>query len=487
MKKLGSFLIVIVLLAAGFAGGVLYTRRAGTDGAGKKGERKVLYWVDPMHPAYKSDKPGIAPDCGMKLEPVYEDGGPAAPAPAGGRKIVHYRDPQNPEYTSDKPGFNPETGNELEPVYADDASTLPMGTIHVSPEKQQLIGVRYGVVEASSGTHTFRAVGKVAYDETRIARVHTKVEGWIERVFVDFTGDMVRKGQPMLTLYSPELLATQQEFILAQRGRELMRSSTLKGTLEQSESLLAAARKRLELWDLTEEQINEIAWTHKPITNITIEAPVTGYVTARNAFPKQRIDPETELYTVVDLSKVWIMADVFENEAPLVKVGQLATVHLSYIPGKVFRARVHYIQPQVDPMTRTIKVRLEADNPNLQLKPDMFADVTFSVLMPKRVTVPSEAVLDAGIRKTVFVDRGNGYLEPRQVQTGERVGDRVEVVSGLRPGERVVISGNFLIDSESQLKSAAAGMGGHQHGGPAGGGVETAPASGGHEGHAGHE
>ncbi|HWQ55411.1 MAG TPA: efflux RND transporter periplasmic adaptor subunit [Bryobacteraceae bacterium] len=475
MKRFGLFVIVVVLVAVGFGGGVLYMSRTSQDGS-KKGERKVLYWIDPMHPAYKSDKPGIAPDCGMKLEPVYEDGGPATQAAAGDRTILHYRDPQSPEYKSDKPGLNPETGNELEPVYADGASTLPMGTIQISPEKQQLIGVRYGVVESSSGTHTFRAVGKVAYDETRIARVHTKVEGWIDRVFVDFTGDVVKKGQPMLTLYSPELLATQQEFILAQRGREIMKSSTLKGASEQGESLLAAARKRLELWDLTEDQINELARTRKPITNITIEAPVTGYVTARNAFPKQRINPDTELYTVVDLSKVWIMADVFENEASMVKLGQAVTVRPSYTPSKVFTARVSYIQPQVDAMTRTLKVRLEADNPNLELKPDMFADVTFSVPMPRKVTVPAEAVLDAGIRQTVFVDRGNGYLEPRQVQTGERVGDRVEVVSGLKAGERVATSGNFLIDSESQLKSAAAGMGAHQHGGSGGGGSQNAPA-----------
>jgi RND family efflux transporter MFP subunit len=194
--------------------------------------------------------------------------------------------------------------------------------------------------------------------------------------------------------------------------------------------------------------------------------------------------PDTELYTVVDLSKVWIMADVFEYEAPMVQVGQPAKVSLAYNRGKSLSARVNYVQPQVDPMTRTLKIRLEADNPDLLLKPDMYVDVEFSVAMPQRVTVPAEAVLDSGLKKTVFVDRGNGFIEPRQVETGERVGDRIEIRQGLRAGERILTSGNFLIDSESQLKSAASGMAGHQHGGGMGG--EKKPASPGSTGHEGH-
>lgn len=484
--KAARVLIELALVSAAFIGGYGFNRwfGKGESPQAAKGGRKILYYVDPMHPGYKSDKPGIAPDCGMKLEPVYEGGqiGDQAAATAE-RKILHYRDPKDPNYTSDKPGINPETGNELEPVYADDTSSMPMGTIKISPEKQQLIGVQYGVAESSAGVHTFRAVGKVAFDETKIARVHTRIDGWVDKVFVDFIGKLVEKGQPLLTIYSPELLASQQEFLLAMRGKDIMKSSTLDGTLAQSESLVAAARKRLELWELSDSQIDEIARTGKPITYVTLYAPISGYVIGRNAFPKQRVTPETELYTIVDLNKVWIMADVFEYEAPMVRMGQPARVTLSYIPGKSFSASVNYIQPQVDPMTRTLKVRLEAENPGLLLKPDMYADVEFRVVMPRRVTVPAEAVLDSGIRKTVFVDRGNGFLEPRQVEIGERIGDRVEIRKGLQAGERIVISGNFLIDSESQLKSAAAGMAGHQHGGgPAGGEQKPAP-----QGAAGHE
>ncbi len=404
----------------------------------------------PMHPNFRSDKPGECGICGMTLVPDDE------PAHSG---------EQHPAISSESA------------AKPDDSAAMPMGTIRVSPEKQQMIGVKYGQAEAAAGTQTFRAVGKVAMDETRVAKVQTKVDGWIDKVFVDFTGKLVEKGQPLLTLYSPEMLASQQEYLLAIRSREVMKTSPLPSSREQSESLLAAARKRLELWDLSDAQIDEITRTRQPIKNITLYSPISGYVTARNAFPKQRITPETELYTVTDLSKVWIMADVFESEAPMIRLGMAAKVTLSYAGGRKLVGRVNYIQPQVDSTTRTLKVRIEAGNPDMVLKPEMFVDVEFQVGMPIRVTVPSEAVLNTGLNRTVFVDRGNGYLEPRQVEIGERVGNRVEITKGLRSGERVVISGNFLIDSESQLKSAAAGMAGHQHGGTGSMPAEPKPAA----------
>ncbi len=466
MKALRTIGLLAVIGAA-FAGGYLYKAvKGGPAGtAAEKGGRKILYWVDPMHPAYKSDKPGIAPDCGMKLEPVYADGGPAGePAPAeSGRQVLYYRDPKDPHYQSHQPGLNPETGNELEPVYAGDASSFPPGTVQITAEKQQLIGVKYGQAERSSGTRTIRAVGKVAIDETRIEHIHTKVEGWIDQVFVDFTGALVKKGQPVLTLYSPEMLASQRELLLAAKARNVMRGSTLTSAFDHTESLLQAARRRLELWDLNEAQINQVLQTGQPIKNITVYSPITGYVTERKAFPQLKVMPDTDLYTIVDLSRVWIMADVFEYEADNIHMGETARVSLASLPGRSFSARVSYIQPQVDPMTRTLKVRLEMGNPGLLLKPEMYADVEFHVSLPAMLTVPAEAVLDAGERKTVFLDRGNGYLEPRRVEVGERVGDRVQILSGLSGGERVVTSGNFLIDSESQLKAAAEGMTGEHH------------------------
>jgi RND family efflux transporter MFP subunit len=424
---------LLVAIAAAFAGGYIYKAAKGsTAGTAQKSERKVLYWVDPMHPAYKSDKPGIAPDCGMKLEPVYADGG----------------------------GVAATTGANLKPVSANDLSTMEVGTVRITPEKQQLIGVKYEQVGVGGGSRTIRAVGKVAIDETRIGHVHTKVEGWIDQVFVDFTGKLVRKGQPLLTIYSPDMLASERELLLAAKAKTIMRNSALPSGFDQSESLLQATRRRLELWDLSEAQIDQVLSTGEPIKNITVYSPMAGYITDRKAFPQVKVMPDTDLYTIVDLSRVWIVADVFEYEAPNIRVGELARVSLQALPGKSFNARIDYLQPEVDPMTRTLKVRLNMDNPGLMLKPDMYADVEFHVNIPSKLTVPADAVLNAGERQTVFVDRGNGYLEPRQVKTGEREGDRVQILSGLSVGDRIVTSGNFLIDSESQMKAAASGMGG---------------------------
>ena len=415
---------LLAAIALAFAGGYVYKAVKGGPASADKGGRKVLYWVDPMHPAYKSDKPGIAPDCGMKLEPVYADGGAAAAsAPA-------------------------------------DVSTMEVGTVQITPEKQQLIGVKYEQVQVGGGSRTIRAVGKVAIDETRIGHVHTKLEGWIDKVFVDFTGEVVKKGQPLLTIYSPDMLASQRELLLAAKAKTIMRDSALPSGFDQSESLLQATRRRLELWDLSEAQIDQVLKTGEPIKNITLYSPMTGYITDRKAFPQLKVMPDTDLYTIVDLSHVWIMADVFEYEAPNIRLGETARVSIQAIPGRVFNARIDFIQPQVDPMTRTLKVRLNMDNPGVLLKPDMYADVELLVNIPSKLTVPAEAVLNSGDHKTVFIDRGNGYLEPRQVKTGEREGDRIQILSGLSGGERVVTSGNFLVDSESQMKAAASGMGG---------------------------
>jgi Cu(I)/Ag(I) efflux system membrane fusion protein len=417
----------LLLLAAAFFGGYIYrsSSRSPSPANPVANGRRILYWVDPMHPAYKSDKPGIAPDCGMKLVPVYADGGSAGPASG-----AH--------------------GNE--------PSTFLPGTIQITPEKQQLIGVKYGTAEVTGATETIRAAGKVTYDETRIAHVHTKYEGWIDKVYVDFIGQLVEKGQPLLTIYSPELLSSEQELLLARTAKDVMKKSSLPGAIDQSESLFEAARRRLELWDISEAQIDRVLATGRPIKNVTLYSPISGYVLDRKAFPQVKVMPETDLYTVADLSRVWIMADVFEYEAPKIRVGEAARVEMSYEPGKSFGARVAYIQPEVDPMTRTLKVRLEADNPGVGLKPDMYVDVKFRVDSAASLTVPAEAVLNAGDRKTVFVDRGNGYFEPRAVETGDQTGGRVTILSGLKAGERIVTSGNFLIDSESQLKAAASGM-----------------------------
>jgi RND family efflux transporter MFP subunit len=467
MKKALLTIFVAGLAGAAFWAGLWYARHS-TPSTSLKGGRKILYWHDPMHPAYKSDKPGTAPDCGMKLEPVYEDGGGAAPAPAQG-KVLYYRDPQDPSYRAAAPGMNPATGADLEPVYE---GAAPPNTITVSAEKQQLIGVRYATAVLSTGVDTIRANGRIAQDETRITRVHPRIEGWIHKTHVDFTGQYVHKGAPLLTLYSPEMLASQQEYILSLRARDTVKAGPSRDAYENTELLLLAGRRRLELWDLGAAQIDEIERTRKPIQTVTLYSPASGYITSRNAFPSQRVNPDTELYAIIDLSRVWIMADVFETDLAKIRTGQMATVFLPHENGRSFSAKVTYLQPQVDAATRTLKIRLEADNAGLRLKPEMFVTVEFRLGTAGRSTVPADAVVNTGLRRTVFVDHGNGVLEPRAVQAGDRVGDQIQIVGGLKAGERVVASGTFLIDSEAQLKNAiptaakpaaAPSAGGHPH------------------------
>jgi len=411
-------LAVVFLIAAAFAGGFVYARWFGKPTPAGAPARKILYWVDPMHPQYKSDKPGIAPDCGMKLEPVYADAAPAAAAQA-----------------------------------------LPPGAIQIAPEKQQLIGVAYGAAEYETVTDAIRAAARVTLDETRISKVQSRLEGWIDKVFADFTGRQVRQGDPLLTIYSPEALATEQEYLLALRAQRAMSSNPLHEMTESAGNLVAAARKRLELFDIGGRQLDEIARSGVAVESLTIEAPFSGFVMERNAYPKQHVTPDTVLYTVADLSTVWVVADVYEYESAAVRLNQPATLTLPAAPGRVFRGRVSYILPQVDPATRTLKVRLAFDNPGFALKPDMYGEVQLQTGGARRLVVPQSAVLNSGDRQVVFLDRGNGVFEPRDVKIGVQSGDRIEILSGLKPGERIVTSGNFLIDSESQLKAAAAGAG----------------------------
>ena len=340
---------------------------------------------------------------------------------------------------------------------------MPETAFKISPEKQQLIGVEYGTAEYRSSVETIRAAAKVVLDETRVAKVHSKIEGWIDQVTADFAGKYVEKGQPLLTIYSPEALSTQQEYLLALKARTLLAEDPMQHHLAASQdTMLTAARKRLELWDISDEQIEQLEKTKQPLKNLTIYAPISGFVTERNAFPRQRVNMDTVLYTIADLSSVWVIADIFEYQAAQVHVGQAASMTMQYQPGRTFRGKVSYILPQVDATTRTLKVRIQFDNPGNQLKPEMYGDVEFNAGGPQALTVSQNAVLNSGLRQVIFVDRGNGYLEPRDVKTGRQFDNRIEILSGLKAGERIVTSGNFLIDSESQL-SAASGAAGVKH------------------------
>jgi RND family efflux transporter MFP subunit len=345
-------------------------------------------------------------------------------------------------------------------------SGVPGTAFKISSEKQQLIGVQYGTVEYQNISKSLRAVGKVAYDETKVTRINPKIEGWIETVYVDFTGKLVQRGQPLLNIYSPDLVQTQQEYLLAIKGRRELGESPFGEAVKFSESLVQSARRRLELWDVSEQQIRELEKRGTASRTMTIYAPASGFVMTRNAFPRQRVMPDTELYTLADLSTVWIIADIYEFEAADIKLGQLATVTLSSFPERQFSGKVTYIFPQVDNETRTLKVRIELTNKDFALKADMFADVVLQINYGNKLVVPQEAVMDSGSEQLVYVSLDDGYFEPRKIQIGAKVDDKYIVLNGLRAGERIVTSGNFLIDSESKLKSASAGMGspGMDHG-----------------------
>ncbi|MBA5867540.1 MAG: efflux RND transporter periplasmic adaptor subunit [Nitrospira sp. CR1.3] len=335
----------------------------------------------------------------------------------------------------------------------------------VAPLKQQLIGVKTMVVEKRLMETTIRAVGRVDYDEQRIAHVNLRISGWVEDLFVDYTGQVVRKGQPLFTLYSPDLVATQDEYLLALRARDKVKDSPIPEVLQQADQMVEATRDRLRLWTLTDTQINELARRGKAKTYVTIYSPIRGYVIDKQVFKGMFVQPDMRLYTIADLSTVWVNAEIYEYEVPFVGVGQMATVTFASYPGEQFHGRVSYIYPYLNKDARTVKVRLDLPNPDIRIKPDMYGDVLVNVDRGNKVAIPEQAVLDSGMRTLVFVVRGEGLFEPRAVKLGPRIGSYYEVHEGVTEGDRVVTSGNFLIDSESKLMAAtnmmgALGMGG---------------------------
>jgi Cu(I)/Ag(I) efflux system membrane fusion protein len=350
-------------------------------------------------------------------------------------------------------------GKQSEPATDNDASSPVPGAVRVSPEKQQLMGVRLAVAKKVSELQTLRVLGRVAPDETRIYRINAAVDGWIRETFSNTTGSIVKKDQILASFYSPEFLSAQQAFIFALGSKDRFKKN-VKETPQQltlTDRNVKQYRDSLRNIGMSDIQIDEIAETREYTESIHIRSPATGFVTLRNVTTGLRFDKGTELYRIADLSRIWIIADLFENEASYFQPGKTVTVTLPQ-QKKTLTAKVSIVLPQFDPATRTLKVRLETENPGYTLRPDMFVDVEIPVTFPPAVTVPAGAILDAGLRKTVFVDCGNGIFEPRLVETGWRFGDRVEIKSGLKDGERIVVSGNFLIDSESKMELAASGI-----------------------------
>ena len=366
----------------------------------------------------------------------------------------------------DMPGMGKEQQKKPAPVEEAVGPETPResegvpGIVTIAPERLQTIGVKYEPVARRPLEKIIRTVGRVAVDERKLAKVTIKFHGWIERLFVSATGDHVRKGQQLFTIYSPDLVATQEEYLLALQGRKQMGESEFPEVARGSQDLLEATKRRFQLWDITADHVRELEKTGKVLKALPIHSPITGTVIKKEALAGAHVDPGQELYTIADLSHIWILADIYEYELSFVKKEQKAAVTLSYDPSRVLTGQVGFIYPTLDPKTRTAKVRFEMDNADDTLKPDMYANVELRVSLGTKLAIPQEAIIESGQKQVVFLHHGGGKLEPRLIKTGVKTGEWSEVLEGLKEGEHVVTSANFLIDSESRLKSVVEGMGG---------------------------
>lgn len=376
------------------------------------------------------------------------------------KEPLFYRSPMNPSVTSPVPAKDP-MGMDYVPVYADDNSEAgqPAGTVRIDPITQQNIGVRTTIVKKDILSHIVRTVGRVDYDEERIVRLHPKVEGWIETMRIDKTGEKVKKNQELLSIYSPQLVVSQQEYILALDSLRLLEQSPIEEIRRGAEELVISARERLKFLDVPEHQLQDLTQDHNIHKSLHIHTPASGIIVNIGAREGQYVTPATEIYMIADLSTVWVYADIYENELPWVRSGDLVEMRLAGIPGRVFRGHLAFIYPYAEAKTRTVKVRLDFKNTEWLLKPDMFAEISIYAGKQKNVLViPSEAVIRSGTRDRVLVVRGAGKFEPRIITTGIASDGKVIVLDGLKEGEEVVTSAQFLIDSESNLREATAKM-----------------------------
>ncbi|HEV2175873.1 MAG TPA: efflux RND transporter periplasmic adaptor subunit [Terriglobia bacterium] len=365
------------------------------------------------------------------------------------RKI---KTPPPPQQTASVPATETSASGMVTPAPA--PTETPLVPVQLTPQRMQSIGVQTGLVERKPVEDEIRTVGNVELDETRLAYVQVRFPGWIQKVFADSTYQYIHKGQPLFTIYSPDLVTTEQEYLLAKQNRNDLAQSSVPGVASGAASLLDAAAERLKQWQVPEREIAQLESTGKVRHELEIDSPVSGYITERNALPNMYVQPETKLYTVADLSTVWVYAEVFQSDMERIKAGNPAAVTTDAYPGRNFSGRIDFIWPQVDMTTRTERVRLVFSNPDMKLTPGMFVNVRLAIPMGRQLTIPASGVLQSGTRQIAFVDHGNGYLEPRDVQLGARVGDDFIVQKGLKSGERIVTSANFLIDSESQLQAA---------------------------------
>ncbi|MBI4583535.1 MAG: efflux RND transporter periplasmic adaptor subunit [Planctomycetes bacterium] len=393
----------------------------------------------------------------------------AKPAGPGGSPETYYC-PMHPSYQADRPGDCPICNMSLVPLKGGEApmaSKIPgYSVVTIRPERRQLIGLKTGAVEKKVIAKTIRAVCRVEYNEKKLSAVNLKYGGWIEELKVKATGESVRKGDPLFVIYSPELLEAQQSYLLALEAFHALGSNPAQDARAFAEQSLRSARDRLLLWDLAEEQIRSLEARKEPAPRMPVLSRMEGVVIKRNVVQGTYVEPGKDLYEIADLSTVWVHADVYEYEIPEVKEGLKAQVHLSALPNQPLSGEVVYVYPYLNEATRTVRVRLEFPNPEGKLKPGAYGNVAIAVDLGERIVVDDQAILDSGSRQIVFMDQGEGRIEPREVKVAARADGLAVIAEGLEAGEKVVTSGNFLVDAESRLKAAllqGASGGGHKH------------------------
>jgi Cu(I)/Ag(I) efflux system membrane fusion protein len=467
-RRFGAGALVVAFLLGGGGGAALtqllahdgesHGAHAAATGAGPaRPAAKKQQFICPMHPTIVMDHQGDCPLCGMKLVPMGGEG--AAAGASGERRIAFYRNPHDPNDTSHDPKKDA-MGMDFVPVYEDEvaggAKVQGLAEVAIDPQRQQLIGLRTAEAERGPVGGSWRTAGRVAVNESRVHHTNVKFGGFVEEVFVDFTGRAVRRGEPLFSIYSPEVVSAQNEYLLARRTQEaLAKSGMMQGSAEE---LIAAARQRLQLWDIPDSVIAELDRTGRARRTIPLASPMSGVVTKKDIVMGAWIEAGAMPYEITDLSTVWVLADVYESELSNVKVGMPAELTLASFPNRVFKGKVIFIDPLLGKETRTAKVRLEFPNPKGELKPEMFGEVVLKSGERWGLKIPADAVVRSGTQDVVFVATGEGKFQPREVKLGASDREAVEVVSGLREGDRVVTRANFLVDSESRLRASLAAM-----------------------------
>jgi membrane fusion protein, copper/silver efflux system len=452
MKKIMVIALICVLI--GLSMGWLLFHTSATTGSAD--EKKILYYRDPMNPQITSPLPKKSLD-GMDFVAVYAEESTSQNT----QRIAYYQDPMHPWYTSAKPGKAPDCGMDLVPVYEEDSD---LHGIKIDPVTVQNIGIKTEKIAKRRLTRTIRTTGKIDYDERKVYTVNTKIMGWVEKLYVDYSGQLVHKGDPLMAIYSPELVSTQQEYLQAIHYRSQLSGSDREEVKNGAEDLVQSARRRLLYWDIPESEIIALEERGTTQKTMTINSPVDGVVIDKMVWQGQNVMAGMTLYKIADLSTLWILADIYESELSWVQVGQKAEIELSYLPAKSFRGTVSYIYPYLSAETRTARVRIQISNtPDRELKPEMFVTVKLiSPLSIDAVTVPEQAVIRSGERNIIVISLGGGYFDPREVKLGITADGYTQIIEGVYAGEVIVTSSQFLIDSESNLKAAITAMRGHE-------------------------